>query len=120
VDTPVDLNRGDGYLLAHLLRFGQMLRLMGVPVSLRQMLDLAEATCYVPITEQLNFYYAAQALLVNCREDLPIFDQAFSVFWRSINPPQSSRTGNDKGKRARLPGEPGTGSSSSEEGDDFP
>jgi len=31
--TPVDLNRGDGYLLAHLLHFGQMLRLMGVPAS---------------------------------------------------------------------------------------
>ena len=116
MDASVDLNRSEGYLLAHILRFGQMLRLMGVPVSLRQMLDLVEATRHVPIAEQLNFYCAAQALLVNCREDLPIFDQAFSVFWRSINPPQSSRTGNEKGKRARLPGEPDADSSSPEEG----
>ena len=105
-----------GYLLGHILRFGQMLRLMGIAVSLRQVLDLVEATQYVPITEQLNFYCAARALLVNRREDLPVFDQAFEIFWRSINPSQSGQKGSGKGKRARLPGEPDAGPPGDEEG----
>jgi uncharacterized protein with von Willebrand factor type A (vWA) domain len=98
-----------GYLLGHILRFGRMLRLMGVQVSLRQMLDLVEATQYVPITEQLNFYCAARALLVNRREDLPVFDQAFEIFWRSIHQPQLDQKRSGPGKRARLPGEPDAG-----------
>ena len=116
MDAAVDLNKGDGYLLAHLLRFGRLLRLMGVQVSLRQMLDLVEALEVVPITGQLNFYCAARALLVNRREDLPVFDQAFEIFWRSVNQPQSSRKGNEKGKRARLPGELDAGLPGEEEG----
>ncbi len=77
LQSPISNPRG--YLLGHLLRFGQMLRLMGVAVSLRQVLDLVEATHHVPITEQLNFYCAARALLVNRREDLPVFDQALGL-----------------------------------------
>ena len=106
-----------GYLLGHVLRFGRMLRLMGVQVSLRQMLDLVEATRYVPVTEQLNFYCAARALLVNRREDLPVFDQAFEMFWRSIHQPQSDRKGSGPGKRPRLPGEPGAGRPGEEDSD---
>ena len=70
----------------------------------------------MPITEQLNFYCAARALLVNRREDLPVFDQAFEIFWRSIHPPQADRKGSGKGKRARLPGEPDAGPPGDEEG----
>jgi len=103
------------YLLGHILRFGRMLRLMGVQVSVRQMLDLVEAIQHVSITEPLNFYYAARALLVNRREDLPVFDQAFKIFWRSIPQPPTNRKGSGQGKRARLPGEPDTGSPGEEE-----
>jgi uncharacterized protein len=70
-----------GNLLVHLLRFGDLLRLMGVETSLRQMLDLVEALEFVPISQRTDFYYAAQSLLVTHREDLPIFDQAFALFW---------------------------------------
>lgn len=111
----VDVSCGRGYLLGHILRFGRMLRLMGVAVSLRQVLDLVEATHYVPITEPLNFYCAARALLVNRREDLAVFDQAFEIFWRSINQPQSGRKRSGAGKRARLPGEPDAGPPGDEE-----
>jgi uncharacterized protein len=95
-----------GRLLSQLLRFGRLLRLMGVPASLRQMLDLVEATQYVPITDRVNFYFAARAVLVHRREDLPLFDQAFAIFWRSIDPLAPKPSATEKAKRARLPRDP--------------
>ena len=92
-----------GNLLGQILRFGKLLRLMGVATSLRQMLDLVEATRYVPITEAMNFYCAARATLVHRREDLPIFDQAFNIFWRSRPEAPSMPKAGVEGKRARLP-----------------
>jgi uncharacterized protein with von Willebrand factor type A (vWA) domain len=73
---------GTGYLLGHLLRFGQLLRLMGVDVSTSQVLDLVEALGYVSILDRSGFYHTARALLVNRREDFFVFDQAFYLFWR--------------------------------------
>jgi uncharacterized protein len=90
-------------LLGQILRFGRLLRLMGVSASLRQMLDLVEATQYVPITEELNFYCAARAMLVHRREDLPVFDQAFEIFWHAFDPSPSQPNGSEPGKHARLP-----------------
>ncbi len=93
-----------GYLLGHVLRFGRLLRTMGVDVSLSQMIDLVEALRFVPITERRDFYYTARALLVTRREDIPVFDQAFALFWRMAGegdvPADASRT---HLRRARLP-----------------
>jgi hypothetical protein len=71
----------NGALLVPLLRFGSLLRLMGVETSLRQMLDLVEALNFVSIADRRDFYFAAKAVLVTRREDMPIFDQAFTIFW---------------------------------------
>ncbi len=99
---------GGGHLLGHMLRFGQMLRVMGVDVSTGQILDLVEALQFVPITDHSDFYHTCRALLVNRREDLLVFDQAFHLFWRT-----DSETSQDGGlesgaevKRARLPATP--------------
>ena len=97
------MSENEGRLLGHLLRFGRLLRLMGVPLSLRQMLDLVEATQYVPITDASSFYCAARAMLVHRREDLPVFDQAYAIFWRAVNAPASGLKANEQPKRARLP-----------------
>lgn len=96
-----------GHLLAHVLQFGRVLRLMGISVSLSQMLDLVKALGYVSITDRDSFYYSARALLVNRREDLPVFDQAFRIFWEMQNPPdRRDPTKPAKAKRARLPERP--------------
>lgn len=96
---------GGGHLLGHLLRFGQLLRLMGVDVSTGQILDLVEALEFVPITSRPDFYHTCQALLVNRREDFVVFDQAFHLFWRADSDGLREE-GLDSGsrvKRARLP-----------------
>jgi uncharacterized protein with von Willebrand factor type A (vWA) domain len=109
-----------GYLLGHLLRFGQMLRVMGVDVSTRQVLDLVEALEHVAITGRFDFYTTCKVLLVNRREDFLVFDQAFQLFWRMEG---MGREGGGPGTddeliRARLPSTPisrdGTGQQESE------
>jgi uncharacterized protein len=99
-----------GYLLGQLLRFGRLLRVMGVETSMRQMLELVEALKYVSVTDQLDFYCAARALLVSRREDLLVFDQAFAIFWHmqasaAAKPPGRGKEPEAKPplKQARLP-----------------
>jgi uncharacterized protein with von Willebrand factor type A (vWA) domain len=99
---------GGGYLLGHLLRFGQLLRVMGMDVSTGQILDLVEALQHVTITERFDFYHTCKALLVNRREDFVVFDQAFHLFWRTdSNSSQDAHPPSDaEVKRARLPASP--------------
>jgi uncharacterized protein with von Willebrand factor type A (vWA) domain len=95
-----------GYLLGHLLRFGQLLRLMGVDVSTRQVLDLVEALEHVPIGSRSDFYNTCRALLVNRREDFLVFDQAFHVLWHSEDGEAEEGGGpaeGDRARRLRLP-----------------
>lgn len=94
-----------GHLLGQLLRFGQLLRVMGVDVSTGQVLDLVEALKHVPISNRFDFYHACQALLVNRREDFYIFNQAFQLFWRDEVAPAENHAAESSStlKRVRLP-----------------
>ena len=106
-----NLSHEGGYLLGHLLRFGRLLRLMGVGANLSQMLELVRALRIVPITNKRDFYYTARALLVTRHEDYPLFDQAFQLYWRIPEPigagVQMVRKQPQRPPRlARLPGLP--------------
>ena len=46
------------------------------------MLDVAQALEYVDIGRERDFYHALRTLLVHRQQDLPLFDEAFRVFWR--------------------------------------
>ena len=66
------------------------------------MLDVAEALGHVDIGRRSDFYHTLQTLLVRRAQDLPVFDEAFRVFWR---PPRGERTGQDLralGERRRF------------------
>ena len=95
-----------GHLLGHILRFGRLLRLMGVKVNLSQMLELVRALEVVQISHKRDFYFAARALLITRHEDYMLFDQAFALYWRV--PERFEVGGKSKNKRpqkmARLPG----------------
>ena len=86
--APVNLytapaDAGEGAILANLLLFGAVLRRLGLDVGTANILDLARATEFVPIGGNRNdFRLAARALLVRHPADLPLFDEAFRVFWR--------------------------------------
>ncbi len=45
-------------------------------------MDLISALDTIEIGKKSDFFYAARTLLVHEREDLPLFDEAFELFWR--------------------------------------
>jgi uncharacterized protein with von Willebrand factor type A (vWA) domain len=77
-----DVSAG-GHLLQHVLAFVHLLRATGVKVSNGQTLDLARALDVVPITSRDDFRGAARSTLICRHEDLPLFDAAFSFYWRT-------------------------------------
>jgi uncharacterized protein with von Willebrand factor type A (vWA) domain len=71
-----------GQFLHNLLLFGRILRQLGLDINPGRMMDLVSALDYIQIGRKSDFYYAARTLLVHEREDLPLFDEAFELFWR--------------------------------------
>ena len=72
-----------GYLFEHILGFVHLLREMGIAVGPGQALDLTQALEYAPVTSREDFRAAARCTLINRREDLPLFDAAFTFYWRT-------------------------------------
>lgn len=72
----------DGTFLHNLLLFGRVLRGLGLDVNPGRMIDLVTALDSISIGRRLDFYHTARTLLVHRREDIPLFDEAFEIFWR--------------------------------------
>jgi uncharacterized protein with von Willebrand factor type A (vWA) domain len=47
------------------------------------MIDLVKALGLIDIGKREDFYYTSRSLLIHQREDLPLFDQAFELFWQA-------------------------------------
>lgn len=71
------------YLLHNLILFGRLLRALGLDINPGRMIDLVQALEHVNLAHKSDFYFTARSLLVHDREDLPLFDQAFELFWRA-------------------------------------
>lgn len=71
-----------GHILPNLLLFGETLRRLGLDFGSGNMLDLVRATESIPIGRKQDFRHAARCLLVHRKQDLPLFDDAFQIFWR--------------------------------------
>lgn len=99
--------KAKGHLLGHLMRFGRLLRLMGVTVSLNQLLELARGLEHVAIIHKGDFYAAARAMLIVRHEEYELFDQAFRLYWRSPEPfaiDETKRKNEPPRQMPRLPG----------------
>lgn len=72
-----------GNLLRNLLLFGRVLRALGLDVNPGRMIDLVTALEFINVGSRSDFYHAARGLLVQRREDIARFDEAFEFFWRS-------------------------------------
>ncbi|MGH9319627.1 MAG: vWA domain-containing protein [Vicinamibacteria bacterium] len=71
------------HLLRNLVLFGRVLRGLGLDVNPGRMIDLVLALQHVQIGVRSDFYHAARALLVHERDDVPLFDEAFEMFWQT-------------------------------------
>ena len=72
----------EGQILQNLLLFGRLLRRLGLDVHAGRMLDAVRVLEDVGLRRRADVRDALRTLLVHRREDLPVFDEAFSVFWR--------------------------------------
>jgi len=73
---------GQGQLLHNLLVFGRLLRRLGLDINPGRMIDLTQALDLIEIGRKEDFYHTTRSLLVHKHEDIPLFDQAFDLFWR--------------------------------------
>jgi uncharacterized protein with von Willebrand factor type A (vWA) domain len=75
-------DNSSGQLLHNLVLFNRLLRELGLDVNPGRVIDLVQALSLVQIGRRSDFFYTLQSLLVHNREDLPLFEQAFDLFWR--------------------------------------
>ena len=71
-----------GHLLHNLVLFGRLLRELGLVINPERLITLVKALEYVNIAQKEEFYHAVRCLVVNDKDDIPIFDKAFELFWR--------------------------------------
>lgn len=72
-----------GYLTQNILLFGRVLRGLGLDINPNRMIDLMRSLEYINIGEKHDFYHTARCLLVHQQDHLPLFDQAFEIFWQA-------------------------------------
>jgi hypothetical protein len=69
-------------LTTAVLRFGQMLRAAGLPLTVGELMDGVRALEVVDLMDRQDVYLALRTTLVARREEFPAFDRCFDVFWR--------------------------------------
>ena len=105
-----------GHILPNLLLFGETLRRLGLDFGSGNMLDLVRATETIPIGRKPDFRYAARCLLAHRKQDLPLFDDAFQIFWRRPAHGISTRDLRSMGEERRYR-QPRVGPPASDESD---
>ena len=72
----------EGTFLNGLIHFGRFLRLRGLPVTPARLMDLSRSMPECDLSSYHDLFLAGRVILVDRRDDLPIYDEAFIDFWR--------------------------------------
>jgi uncharacterized protein with von Willebrand factor type A (vWA) domain len=72
-----------GRLAENVMHFVRLLRAVGLPVGPAKVLDAVAAVEAVGVANKTDFREALAAVLVSRHEHLPLFEQAFDLFWRN-------------------------------------
>ena len=70
------------FLLHNLIHFTRLLRRLGLDVPAGRTREVTAALAFVDVGRRAAFYHTLRSLLVHRVDDLPLFDEAFRVFWR--------------------------------------
>ncbi len=76
------LGSGHGHLLRNIVHFGRMLRMLGIEVTPTQNFDLIAALKHIELGSRPDVKNTARAILVNKHEQIPLFNEAFDLFWQ--------------------------------------
>lgn len=71
-----------GQLLSQIVRFGRLLRDLGLDVNSGQIIDFVQALEHVGLKRRDDFRDVARCIFVHRREEIPLFDAAFDTFWQ--------------------------------------
>jgi uncharacterized protein len=71
-----------GRLAENILYFARALRAAGIPVGPGAVLDALEALSVAHVGGRDDFYWTLHAVFVKRHEHMPLFDQAFQIFFR--------------------------------------
>jgi hypothetical protein len=70
-------------LAQNVLVFARLLRRTGLRVGAAESLAAVEALTLIDISDRDSVHDALRAVMIRRHEELPLFDQAFALFWRS-------------------------------------
>ena len=79
---PADPELPDPKLVDNIVHFCRALRKAGVKVGTSQVQSAIQAVAAVGFTSKADFYYTLRATLISHEEQLTVFHQVFSLFWR--------------------------------------
>ena len=91
-----------GHILHNLLLFGHLLRRLGLNVHQGRMVDAVHVLQDIGMTRRVDVRSALRTLLVHRKDDLPLFDEAFDVFWRQRKDRMSSLDLRSMGEQRRY------------------
>ena len=74
--------RGDGRLADNIVYFGRILRRAGLKIGPGAITDAIEAVEAIGIGSREEFHTALSCIFVKRRDEQPVFDEAFRIFWR--------------------------------------
>src|SRR5205823_2618626 len=67
-----------------------------------RMVDVATALEHIDVGRRSDFYFTLRSLLVHRPQDLPLFDEAFRMFWRPPRGEQSTHDLRAMGEQRRF------------------
>lgn len=94
-------------ILWQVLAFCRLLKKLGINLSMNRVIDAVRSLAFIDLSRKQDFYYALKANLVSTREDLPIFDAAFHLFWRNPEEPEQEPDPSDEQQQAGPKGKNG-------------
>jgi uncharacterized protein with von Willebrand factor type A (vWA) domain len=95
-------------MISLLTGFVAELREIGIPVSMVEAIDAAEALGHVPLADREALRHSLAACLVKNEHHLPAFDAAFDVYFSSL-PPAAPPVRDDVVEPGEAPAGPGAG-----------
>jgi len=75
--------KADGRIADNIVYFARTLRKAGMRVGPASVKDAIEAVLTAGIGSRDDFYWVLHSVLVKRREDHPVFDEAFRLYWKS-------------------------------------
>jgi uncharacterized protein with von Willebrand factor type A (vWA) domain len=79
----------------NVIAFSRVLKELGIKIGLSQVLDTSRAVEFVDIGSREDFRAALRSNLVSAKEEMPVFERAFDLFWRARPPVEMLTDGSD-------------------------